>query len=164
MEKTREADRAKKMEVEANRFAARILMPPTRIRANLKSRQPDLAEVVRLADEFDVSKAAMARSYLDAHREALALVVVRDGRIEQVHRPDDFPWIGPSIGQVIPEESIACGHHFHPGQASALEECDPETWLSSTAARSVDILSEQVLAQRDGWAMILLHAEGTEAE
>jgi Zn-dependent peptidase ImmA (M78 family) len=163
LENTREADRAKKMEAEANRFAAQLLMPPTRIRANLRSRQPDLAEVVRLADDFNVSKAAMARSYVDAHRETLALVVVRDGRIEQAHRPDGFPWIEPRIGEPVPDDSIALGHQLLLGQTTPMEECDPETWLGSAGARKVEVLSEQVLAQKDDWAMILLHAELPEA-
>jgi Zn-dependent peptidase ImmA (M78 family) len=164
LENTREANRAKKMEAEANLFAARLLMPPARIRANLKSQQPDLAEVVRLAGEFDVSKAAMARSYVDAHRESLALIVVRDGRIEQAHRPGDFPWIEPLIGERVPEDSIAREHGLLLGETTAMEECDPEIWLGSRAARGVEALSEQVLAQRDGWAMVLLHAEMNEAD
>lgn len=106
----------------------------------------------------------MARGYIDAHRESLALVVVRNGRIEQAHRPDDFPWIEPSIGQPVPQDSIACGHPLLPGQNTAMEECDPETWLGSTGARKVEVLSEQVLAQRDGWAMVLLHAELVDPE
>lgn len=161
---TRTADRAKKMEVEANRFAARLLTPPKRIRANLKSHQPGLSEVVRLAGEFNVSKAAMARSYVDAHREALALVIVRRGRIEQAHRPDDFPWIEPSIGQAVPADSIAYDHQLLPGQNTAMEECDPETWVGSAGARRVEVLSEQILAQRDDWAMVLLHAELVDAD
>jgi hypothetical protein len=164
LEITREANRARKMESEANRFAARLLMPPTRIRAGLKSRQPDLTEVVRLAGEFDVSKAAMARSYIDAHRESLALVVVHNGLIKQAYRPDDFPWIEPRIGEPIPGDSIACGQRLLPGQTTGMEECDPETWLGSSASRKVEVLSEQVLAQRDGWAMVLLHAEAAEGD
>lgn len=164
IENIREADRSKKMEAEANRFAARLLMPPTRIRANLRSRQPDLGEIVRLAGEFNVSKAAMARSYVDAHREALALLIVRNGRLVQAHRPDDFPWIGPRIGEPIPEASIAHGQRLQLGQTTAMEQCDPETWLGSSAARKVEALSEQVLAQREGWAMILLNAELVETD
>nr|WP_166181171.1 ImmA/IrrE family metallo-endopeptidase [Altererythrobacter segetis] len=163
MENTREASRAKKMEAEANRFAAQLLMPPKRIRANLRSRQPDLAEVVRLAEEFDVSKAAMARSYVDAHRETLALVVVRNGKIEQAYRPDDFPWIEPRIGEPIPDDSIVHDHRLLPGQITAMEECDPETWLGASAARKVELLSEQVLAQKNDWSMVLLHAEIVES-
>lgn len=164
LENTREANRAKKMEAEANRFAAQLLMPPARIRANLRTRRPDLAEVLRLADKFNISKAAMARSYVDAHRESLALIVVREGRIEQAHRPGDFPWIEPRIRAPIPPDSIFGGIQLLPGQSTPMEECEPETWLGTGGARKVDVLSEQVLAQKDGWAMIQLHAELAETD
>lgn len=106
----------------------------------------------------------MARSYVDAHRETLALLIVKDGRLVQAHRPDDFPWISPRIGEAVPTDSNANEHSLLPGQASQLEECEPETWLGSGAARKVELLSEQVLAQSDGWAMILLHAEGVDTD
>ena len=163
MSDTGAADHARRMEAEANRFAAELLMPARQIRSNLKSRQPDLAEIVRLAGEFNVSKAAMARSYVDAHRATLALLVVRDGKIAQSHRPDDFPWIGPKIKVAVPQGSVFHEQPLRPGEISEMEECDPEVWLGTSAARKVDILSEQVLAQSDGWAMILLHAELSEA-
>lgn len=134
-------------------------MPPKRIRANLRSSDPDLTEVVRLADDFNVSKAAMARSYIDAHRATLALVVLRDGRLDQVYRPTGFPWIEPSIGDPVPSNSIACEHGLEPGQVSSLEECNPETWVGPNAVRRVDVLSEQLLSQREGYTMVLLFAE-----
>lgn len=56
------------------------------------------------------------------------------------------------------------GSRLAPGDASAMDECDPETWLGSSAVRKVEVLSEQVLAQTDGWAMILLHAEMAETD
>jgi IrrE N-terminal-like domain len=53
-----------RMEVEANEFAALILMPPPLWRAELaKFRDPDLAQIVTLAGLFDVSKEAAARAY-----------------------------------------------------------------------------------------------------
>ena len=117
---------ARRMESEANPFAAELLMPVRQIRSNLKSRQPDLSEIVRLAGEFDVSKAAMARSYVDAHRETLALLVVRDGKIAQAHRPDDFPWIGPKIKEVVPQGSVFHEQPLRSGELSEMERCDPE--------------------------------------
>ena len=156
---TSAANLAWRMEAEANRFAAELLMPAKRIRSNLKSLQPDLAEIIQLASEFEVSKAAMARSYVDAHRETLALLVVRDGRIKQAHRPSDFPWIAPKITEAVPKGSVFHEQPLRPGELSEMEECDPGIWLGTSAARKVDILSEQILAQRDDWAMVLLHAE-----
>jgi hypothetical protein len=40
-----------------------------------------------------------------------------------------------------------------------MEECDPETWLGDNGARRVEVLSEQIFVQQNGWATILLHAE-----
>jgi hypothetical protein len=69
----KERDRRKRIEADANRFAAALLMSPRRIRAAMTSASPDLGEIVRLAHDFDVSKEAMARAYVGAQREAIAM-------------------------------------------------------------------------------------------
>lgn len=155
----RQLDRRKRIEAEANRFAAHLLMPPARIRSSLRSPQPDLAEIVRLAGEFGLSREAMARGYIDAHRETLAIVILHRGRIDRVYRSEQFPWIEPRPGQPAPVDSIAHGHRLQPGEISEMEECDPETWLGDSGARRVEVLSEQVLVQQSGWATVLLHVE-----
>ena len=156
---TREHDRRQRIEAEANRFAAHLLMPPTRIRSASTSRQPDMREIVRLAGEFGVSREAMARGYIDALRETLAVVILHDGCIDRIYRNKDFPWIEPRYSQPTPADSIATGHDLHPGQYSDMEECDPETWLGSSGARRIEVLCEQIFVQQNGWATILLHAE-----
>ncbi len=161
---TRERDRHKRIEAEANRFAAHLLMPPARIRAGLKLHQPDLADVVKLAREFNVSKEAMARSYAEAHRATLAVVIVQNGRIDRMYRPDDFPWIEPARGGAVPNDSIAFDHGLAPGAISEMEECEPETWLGYSGRRKVEVLSEQVLSQEHGYATVLLHAELSEPD
>lgn len=56
----KEHDRRARMEVEANRFASLILIPPPYLRLQLKQcRMPDLQHIPRLARMFDVSKQAM---------------------------------------------------------------------------------------------------------
>jgi Zn-dependent peptidase ImmA (M78 family) len=155
----REQDRRKRIEAEANKFAAALLMPKARIRANATSGHPDLGDIVRLAREFDVSKEAMARTYVEAEREAVAVIILRRARIERVYRSEDFPWIGPRIGQPIPTGSIADAHRLQPGQRSEPEECEADVWFSERVAARVDLLTEQLLGQADGFAMLLLHAE-----
>lgn len=152
-------DRRLRVEAEANRFAANLLMPPERIRSSLTSLQPSLAEIVRLAGEFGVSREAMARGYINAHRQTLAVVMLHRGRIDRVYRSEDFPYIEPWRGQPVPSDSTAFDSDLAPGQISEMEECDPETWLGEYALRQVDVLSEQVLVQAGGWATVLLHAE-----
>ena len=50
------------------------------------------------------------------------------------------------------------------GSASESEECEPELWLSERDARTVDITTEQVLGQMNGFSLILLHAEMKDEE
>lgn len=152
-------DRQARIEAEANRFAAHLLLPPRKIRANLTAARPDLNEVRRLSDAFFVSKEAMARSYIDAHRETLALVFLHHGRIKRFYKMDDFPFIDVRIGSEVPEESVASGYELASAETSELEECDPAMWLGEWSQRQVETLSEQVMSQRGGHAMVLLHAE-----
>ena len=158
---TKEQDRRARMEVEANRFSALLLMPPSLIRARLRQlREPQLADILKLADDFDVSKEAMARRVVDCSRHALAVIYLRDGRIDRFHRKDGhFPWIDIKRGTPVPPDSIWHDTPLGPGAISASEECEPETWLSATSARNVEVLVEQAMGQHDGHGMILLMAE-----
>lgn len=156
----READRRRRIEAEANRFAAALLMPIPRIRMACASKRPSIVEIVKLADEFDVSKEAMARSYVEAHREAVSVILLRHGRIIRIYRSEKhFPWIVPRAGDVVPVGSMASSLELQPGQFSQGEECDADTWINDRDVRRVGMLTEQLLAQRDGFAMLLLHAE-----
>lgn len=155
-----EQDRRKRIESEANRFAAALLMPQARVRAQMTAREPDLGEIVRLAAIFGVSKEAMARRYVEAHRGCIAVIILQDSKLRRVYRQTDrFPWIEPGIGQPVPIDSIASDHGLQPRVCSASEECDPEVWLGERGAARVEVLTEQVLGQQQGYAMVLLHAE-----
>lgn len=155
---TREKDRRRRIEAEANRFAAALLMPPRAVRKMMTSRRPDLAEIVSLAREFGVSKEAMARSYIDAQHEAIAVIVLKHGRLARVYRHSDMPWIERSLGTETPTDSIARGHLLKPGELSDIEECDPDLWFDSRIATRVEQLTEQCLGQANGFTMVLLHA------
>ena len=79
MHNVKHADRRQRMEAEANRFAALLLMPPPTLRAALlQIRSLSLSNIVRLAASFDVSKEAMARACVDYSREAIAVIVARE--------------------------------------------------------------------------------------
>lgn len=156
---TREKDRRRRIEAEANRFAAVLLMPRREVRKAMTSSGPDLAEILRLAREFGVSKEAMARSYIEAQHEAIAVLVLDRGRLARVYRHSDLPWIETSVGKPVPADSVASGHQLQPGEMSDVEECDPELWFNQRGAARIDVLTEQLLGQANGFAMLLLHAE-----
>lgn len=156
----KELDRRRRMEAEANRFAALLLMPPPLLRAELKAiRRPDISDIVRLARVFDVSKDAMARAYAESTRAALAIAVIRDGCVLRIYRnAANFPRLAFWRGQPVPSGSLA-ETAFQPGQVSDVEECEPGLWVREPEDRTVAALTEQVLGQREGFSLLMLVAE-----
>ena len=153
-------DRHKRVEAEANRFAAALLMPPARLRKAMTAREPDLSEIVELARAFGVSKEAMARSYVEAHQASIAIIILRDGRVDRIYRPDTFPWIEPTIGEPVPTDSLAAISQLAPREFTDIEECEADVWFSAHNAARIEVTTEQVLGQSRGYAMVLLRVEG----
>jgi len=158
---TGEQDCRRRMEAEANSFAARLLMPPPLLKSQLRAiRDPQVNDIVHLASLFDVSREAMARAMTEHDRRSLAVIIVANGRVVRMYRNAElFPWIDAQWGSGVPTGSAWHERAWQPGEVSQVEECEPEVWLSTSSARRVEVLTEQVLGQVNGRAMILLHAE-----
>jgi len=154
----KDRDRRRRVEAEANRFAAQLLMPPGEVRARIRQTDPTLESIVAMARAFGVSKEAMARSWVDANREPVAIAVAHRGRVLRRYRNEDFPWLPDGDGR-LPKGSLAAELKPGPGIVSQVEEVDPAVWLSERDAKRVLGLREQVLGQRDGYALVLLQAE-----
>ena len=155
----REQGRRQRMEFEANQFAALLLMPPPILRAELARKAPSLDEVARLARHFAVSKEAMARSYVEYSRCDIAIVRIRNGKVLSAIRSRDFPRIEPGSGDAVPTDSSWHDIRQVPGVPSSICACETDTWFSHSDCRTIEGLTEQVLHQAGGYAMILLHVE-----
>lgn len=156
-----EQRRRSRIEAEANRFAALLLMPPPLLRAQLASiRRPSIGDIIRLSDHFEVSKDAMARAYADYTRAAVAFVVISSGKVLRSYRKSgNFPFIAVTSGEAVPAGSLYHSVPKTPGVQSGEEECEPTCWLGERDARLVELLTEQVLIQREGFALLMLQAE-----
>lgn len=154
----RSKDRRRRVEGEANSFAAHLLMPPKRIREFVGRAGVSLETLIAMAREFSVSKEAMARAFVAAHREPVAFVVSRYGRVERFYRHEDFPFLPLAKGKPLPPDSISA-EPVEPGIICDVEEVEPDTWLLQRDADRTLLLTEQVLGQRDGYALSLLQSE-----
>lgn len=153
----REQDRAAKMEVEANQFSALILMPPSHLRPLLrKSGEPSLTGVLAVHDEYNVSKEAAARAFTEYHDEAVAIAIVRDGKIQRIYRRTSFPKFCVGRGHSVPMGSRIQGAV---GDMSNLHRVDSAQWLETDYGVRPPTLYQQTLIQTSGWAMILLWPE-----
>ncbi|MGP0089730.1 MAG: ImmA/IrrE family metallo-endopeptidase [Xanthobacteraceae bacterium] len=154
----KENDRRSQMEVEANRFASLILMPPPELRKRLSKQTPDLQHVVKLAGEFEVSKQAMSRAYADHHEEPVAIIVIQNGKILWSYRNRiRFPFIRLGSGEAVPRESLYHRAKHELNVASEFSECLPDNWIDLKRGERAPELFEQVYLQKDGYALILLH-------
>jgi hypothetical protein len=156
----RDQDRRARMEVEANRFAALLLMPPPLLRARLREkRQPQLEKLVALAETFDVSKDAMARAFAEHHDEPVAVLIWRNGRLARCYRSATMPWLSVRIGDYATREQRGGLSAVAVGPITAPSELDPHHWFDERSARQVLALTEQRMPQREEFVMQMLHAE-----
>lgn len=152
-------DRRRRMEAEANRFAAHLLMPPARVRKAILASEDRLEAIAAMADNFGVSKEAMARTWVEHHSEPVAIVIAQHGRIARYYRGEDFPWLDVRPRDAIPDGSAAVDCDHEPGRYTEFEEVEADVWLDERAATKVLALDEQVLFQSSGFVMILLVVE-----
>lgn len=150
-------DRVACMEVEANRFAALLLMPLPYFRKDLRVRRGlDLDAIVALAKRYDTSREATARRYVEVQDEPCAVIISYNGHILRFYRGDGFPYIDVEQGNPIPRKSFTARADLEQGTVSGPDELDGGIWVSPQRGRRPPRIYEQVLAQAEGYRMTLL--------
>ena len=145
-------------EIEANAFAAELLLPrPLFVRDLQRKRELGLDYVVELSNIYDISKEAVARRYVSLQEESCAIVFSHEGRIRYFCRHDNFPWLDIRSGSPVPEASTAAKSMGKVGQASDWAEVNAGVWLSNPDQRA---MCEQTLLQQAGYRMTLLALDG----
>jgi Zn-dependent peptidase ImmA (M78 family) len=146
----KEGDRRARMEVEANRFASLILMPPPALRAEFgRKSEPSLEHMLSLAKRFDVSKEAMARAYAEYHPEAIAFVVVREGKVLRTYNSKTrFPFITAVRDRPVPQGSLFYRKGHQTGVPSDVDTRLPDLWIDVERGRAAPSVSEQVCLQQ----------------
>ena len=161
---TSEKNAYARMEVEANRFSALLLMPPPMLRVYLARRgDPDLSHMLAIHEDFIVSKDAAARAYAQHHDEPIAIAVVHEGRVQRIYRHIKFPRMSVSQGEEIPRSSIYWRARGGPA-LTEIGETHAGQWLESDWGKQLPDLFEQVLFQQSGYALIMLWPEFAEEE
>lgn len=147
-------DRAKRMEMEANRFSAAMLMPLAQFRPEMRNLgAPDLDQVIALADRYDMSKEATALHYALHHDAPCAILFSKDGVLRRSYKPTRFPFIESRIGSPLPSNSLSAGAAN--GGKMGWQEIDQGVWFTQIAGRRGSV-HEQVVRLTNGWAMTLL--------
>lgn len=149
------------MEVQANEFAACLLMPRSYIAPlQMMKGSPEISRILALQELCKVSKAAAARRYAELHGDDFAIIFSRDGKLIYSVPGGDFPWINLRRGQELFRDSLARTFSGNEGEISDQEDSDPNWWLGDKDVNDWD-LWEEVLVQQDGYRLTLLLGDRT---
>jgi hypothetical protein len=122
-------------EVEANQFAAELLMPRSHFDLDIRNKTPSFQHIRQLAERYDVSVTACGLRWIELTHERAALICVEDGRVKWKRLSKGLRYsLTPSGTQVSPETLVAAVRR---GEASsgALEAVPPWAWLERPAER-----------------------------
>jgi hypothetical protein len=101
----------------------------------------------------------MANAYAHYKGEILAFVFTKDGKVLFPYKHIKFPFITVRSGQSVPDGSLLKRGGARRGLASDLCACIPDIWIDVERGKPAPQLYEQVLGQRDDFAIIMLWLE-----
>lgn len=156
--------RVTRMEVEANRFAANMLMPAKLFQSDLsRSIAPDLTVLLHLAEKYDTSKEATARRFCNLVDTPSAAVFSKDGTFRYAVRGQGFPFISLRKGDPIPNGTLTARFTGNEGDVSDLDMVDGHWWVDAEPYCNRQLL-EQTLVQVDGFRLTLLQHDEDDME
>jgi Zn-dependent peptidase ImmA (M78 family) len=119
-------------ELEANLFAAELLMPEKMFRGKLERTLPSFELIDQLADHFQTTLTATAIRYIDLCEEPCAIVFSTDGKVVWTRRSPEFRgWISPK--RKLSANSTAADF-FETGQlSSAINIVRRDAWIESAS-------------------------------
>lgn len=141
------------VEIEANCFAAHLLMPPLLFRPQCRKRDPNLETVRLLAKEFDTSLTATAIRFVEECGQTCVAVMSRNGRVEWARGIEGYRGPRISSGQQLSPSSLA--YHCKPDTGlSAWQEVSASAWFEDPKEIAGWEVMEQSLGFR-GYPVIL---------
>jgi IrrE N-terminal-like domain len=154
---------AQRMEWEANRFSAHLLLPTRLVtRALQRIKYLDLTHLLALANDFGTSKEFTAIRYTELTDDPCCFVMSRDRVIRQVYRTASFPRLRVWRGDPLSPRSHTIRAAGDVGSVSDLDEVDSAEWLETQYGRRAPSVFEQVHVQDGGYRLTFLTADRDE--
>lgn len=144
--------RHQRQESEANRFAIELLAPRQRIRPHL-NQDPNLAAVLELSKDLNISKEAIARRLFELSESQIALIFHQGLTVRYVLKQDDFPRLLIWNAATMPPTNDGCDNRG----LTKTDWVELEDWLSGAPKGE---LTAQTLFQQNGFGMTLLVFDG----
>ncbi|AOJ91556.1 ImmA/IrrE family metallo-endopeptidase [Burkholderia multivorans] len=155
------SSRSKKdWEIQANQFAAELLAPEPLVRRILRQlKEPELAHMLKLRDDFATSFEMTARRVVELNDYACAVVFSKDNIVRYSIRSEYFTeWLSVRKGDRLPAQSPSRNSISDPEE---WHEIEAHWWLAEAkgGVRQPETMYEQTLVQDHGHKVTLLTYE-----
>lgn len=133
----------KPQEIEANEFAASLLMPERIFVRYRKLEPPNMNTVLDLAKEFRTTMTATALRYVQLSIEPCAVVISKDGIIRWYKKSTDFNF-HVKVGKSLSPFSYASGCYKGISPPTTLEKVPADSWLAGNIDEEAEICEHSV--------------------
>ena len=142
-------------EIEANEFAAELLLPSALLRRRFNLAEFSLAQISAVAADFETSLTATTRSYLTLTDLPCAMVWSVSNRARWFVRSDSFRFFLP-LSELPANGSFAARIFRGESAPTELAPVPPDAWLDRQAAEHVETLLEHSISLPNYTAVLTL--------
>jgi hypothetical protein len=140
--------RASSPEIEANYFAAELLMPEFLFAPRTLNAHPTAERIRELENEFQTSLTATVRRFCDLSKEYCAVVLSEAGKVKWIRASAQLePFIGREPGEPLPPAAVATEFFTKRNVPASAQPLPAEVWLRSVDELETDEMFEQVIPQ-----------------
>ena len=146
---------SKAREIEANEFAASLLMPYELFIRSINEGQPTFEIISGVAEEFRTTLTATALRYVSLSKEPCALVVSKDGFIRWYRKSDNFDF-HVKVGEKLSFDTFAFDFFDGVNLPKDPDSVPARAWLAGEIHEESDIFEQSISLGSYGVVLSLL--------
>ena len=116
-------------EMEANQFAAELLMPAELFTRKVKSKKLALPLIEEIAEYFGASKTATFLRYKDLGPYPVMIIFIEEGLIKWKSCSEDFPYQWLTLGNKLPVYTVAGDYYYRQVEERKPAKVDAIEWF-----------------------------------
>lgn len=149
------------IEIEADYFAACLLMPKTKVREFTGRREFSLDIIKEVSDSFNVSVHAATRRFIDIGTHEIFVVFSRDNKVLYYDKSEDFPKLPFKfkVGASLPKHTVAFEYFNVDRKYSKKEQIYADCWFSPNYPVNRKLFEQCLYSDSYGFAMSIIWFE-----
>lgn len=146
-----------KEEIEANYFAANLLMPKKWIRQETWKCDPSFDIISKLAKEFSMTLTASSRRYVELSKRGIVLIFSKTGIVQWIFKSQKAKFLFIDYGSEIPRYSVTWDCFQNGTYFGEMDKLDPSIWFKDRQfSHDSELFEEARVSRKYGWALTLL--------